>query len=169
MLENDVLKLRLIEPEDYETIRNWRTDAQEYNSFFEFRPVTKKQNEMFYEKHSDEFNFCIVYKKTNEVIGTISIVDLDTRSRKAEMGRILIGDKKYRGQGLMKSAIELVKEYAFKNLNLRKLYCTVFEKNLPAQKTYTSCGFKQEAVLKEHIYKNGKYENVLIFSLFREN
>jgi len=166
MLENDTLKLRLVEPEDYELIRNWRTDTQEYNSFFEFRPITKKQNENFYEKHSDEFNFCIIYQDTNEVIGTISILNIDNRNRNAEMGRVLIGNKKYRGKGLIKIAIELVKEYSFKHLNIRKLYCTVFENNKYAQQAYIACGFEQEANLKEHIFKNGKYENILIFSVF---
>lgn len=165
MLENDIIKLRLIEPEDYELIRSWRTDSDEYDSFFDFQPITKHQNETFYEKHSGEYNFCIVCKDLNEVIGTISILNIDYRNRKAEMGRVLIGNKKYRGKGLIKLAIELIKEYSFKHLNIRKLYCEVLEYNQYAQKAYVATGFTQEALLKEHIYKNGKYENILIYSI----
>ena len=41
-----------------------------------------------------------------------------------------------------------------------------FNSNEKAVNLYKKCGFVQEAVLIKHIFKNGKYEDVAIYSLF---
>ena len=169
MLQNDLIKLRAIEPSEYELIRKWRTSPDVYMSFFEFNPISQKQNNDFYANASartNEFNFCIETIKERTVIGTISLLNIDYRNRKAELGRVCIGDKNFLHKGYCSSAINLVKEYAFKNLNIRKLYCEVFNSNEKAVNLYKKCGFVQEAVLIKHIFKNGKYEDVAIYSLF---
>lgn len=172
MLENEKIKLRAIEQEDCEKIRLWRTSSDVYMSFFEFVPLSKQQNSEFYTnaaRKTNEYNFCIENKENNKIIGTVSIVNIDYRNRKAELGRVLIGEQSCRNKGFGKIAIDLVIEYAFKNLNIRKLYCEVFDKNEKAKSLYEKCGFIKEAVLKEHVFKAGKYEDVAVYSLFNKN
>ena len=58
--------------------------------------------------------------------------------------------------------------YAFKDLNLHKVYLRVLESNLNAIKVYDTCGFVKEGKLRSQFWVNGKYENVLIMGILRD-
>jgi len=51
---------------------------------------------------------------------------------------------------------------------MRKLCCEVFSFNKGVQKLHTRFGFQQEAHYRQHILKNGRYEDVLGLALFAE-
>ena len=97
----------------------------------------------------------------------ISIIDIDYRNHKCELGRVLIGDKKFRGQGIGSEMVNLLIDYAFNHLNMRKVYCEVFADNTNALHLYKKSGFLVEGTLKSHIYKNGQYKDIVIFAKIR--
>lgn len=68
---------------------------------------------------------------------------MDFRDKKATLG-ILIGDKNYWGQGLCTEAVKLVVDYAFKNLNLKRVKLVVSPENKAAIQCYLNAGFKIE-------------------------
>ena len=80
---------------------------------------------------------------------------------------IFIGevDKQSRGYGT--STVRQLIEYAFRTLNLRKIYLRVLSDNLNAIKLYKKLGFIVEGELKSHVYKNGEYKNLLLMGLTR--
>ncbi len=51
-------------------------------------------------KKSNEINFIIEKNADKKPVGMISLVDIDHRSQKTEMGRVLIGDADERGAGI---------------------------------------------------------------------
>ena len=51
-------------------------------------------------------------------------------------------------------------------MNIRKIKLNVFSFNIRAQKCYEKCGFKAEGILKDEIFKEGKYYDEIIMSLF---
>ena len=54
-------------------------------------------------------------------------------------------------------------------LNLRKINLRVAKYNNKAKLLYDSIGFKEEGILKEHVFFDGDYHDVFILSLFKEN
>ncbi len=84
-----------------------------------------------------------------------------------ELDRIAVLSE-YRGKGLGKSLFDALideanKEYKKYGFKLRKLYILTHEDNKKAQAFYKKMGCKQEAVLKNHYYKD---KNELVFSKF---
>jgi len=98
----------------------------------------------------------------------IAVLNINWRSRNAELGRLLIGEPRYRGLGYGPEAIVLACEYAFDHLNLHKVYCEVLASQLGVISMYRKLGAVEEGIRKEHVFKRGLYEDVVILALFRE-
>ena len=168
MFSGPKIRLRAIEESDLSVLSAWRFDDTNYDYFYEFPVINSTQNRKWFEgslSNRNEVNFVVEHLEDKKVIGTISLVNIDQRSRKAEMGRVLIGNTKYHGQKIGQEMIQLVLQYALNDLNLRKIYCEVFADNIPAIKTYEKCKFITEGTFKDHVYKNGHYKDVLRMAL----
>ncbi|MDE0939516.1 MAG: GNAT family protein, partial [Pirellulales bacterium] len=100
------------------------------------------------------------------LIGFCSLTDIDYQSSNAQFG-IMIGDTKFHGQGVGPEALAHTVEYAFKSLNLHRIYVVVRGTNDRAAKLFNQAGFKREGVMREHYYVNGHYEDVIIMSLLK--
>jgi UDP-4-amino-4,6-dideoxy-N-acetyl-beta-L-altrosamine N-acetyltransferase len=105
--------------------------------------------------------YFIIYEDTNR-IGTISIYDIDKDNRCAEWGRFLI-KREYPGRGV--ASLNLLIDKAFKELKLHKLYCTVISHNTKIIELYKKCGFEIEGTMKERIFQNGIYYDLVIMGL----
>jgi [ribosomal protein S5]-alanine N-acetyltransferase len=114
----------------------------------------------------DDFVFAIVCKKNNEHIGNCGLHAFDKISRQAKLG-IVIGEKKYQGRGIGKEAVRLLIKYGFETLNLNKITLKVNSENVIAVRIYKKHGFVQEGKLRDDIYKNGRYYDSFVMSLFK--
>ena len=114
-----------------------------------------------------EFNMCIVKKENDELIGNIGLMDLDYKNGTAELG-IFIGEKENLGKGYGTEAINLLINYAFKELRLHSIYLRTYDINERAQKAYEKCGFKEFGRRHESIYMNGKYHDVIYMELINK-
>lgn len=170
MLNNDKITLRAFELEDAEIVRKWRFDFDNYDYFYEFTPTSQYSNEIWVQntlKKQSEINFVVEDNKSKNSIGIISLINIDYRNQKCEMGRVLIGDKKFRGKGIGLDIGTLLVNYAFNHLNMRKIYCEVFADNTAALSLYKKLGFVEEGLLKEHIYKNGQFKDIIVMAKFK--
>ena len=112
--------------------------------------------------------YAIVLKPNNQHIGNIKLDFHDSISNVSELG-ILIGNKNFWGKGIAKDACNLVLDYGFNVLKLRKIFLAVFENNVAAIKLYKSIGFKMEGKLKKHVSINGSYYDKYFMGIFRDN
>lgn len=171
MLRSNRLSLRAMEESDLALIAHWRSQPEVYEYFYEFLPISVRQQRNWYERQlqdSSEINFVIEDIKSEKAIGTVSIYHIDRRSRKAEWGRLIIGDPVARSGGRGVEVEALVLQYSFEHLNLNKLYCEVLVQNDKVVTLHKKFGFQQEGVLRQHAFKGGKYEDVLVMSMLAD-
>ena len=109
--------------------------------------------------------FAIITKSNNLHIGNIKLDFHDSKSNLSELG-ILIGNKNYWGKGIAKEACNLVVDFGFRKLNLRKIFLAVFENNIPAIKLYKSLGFKTEGKLIKHVSVDGVLYDKYLMGIF---
>ena len=109
--------------------------------------------------------FAIITKSNNLHIGNIKLDFHDSKSNLSELG-ILIGNKNYWGKGIAKEACNLVLDFGFRKLNLRKIFLAVFENNIPAIKLYKSLGFKTEGKLIKHVSVDGVLYDKYLMGIF---
>jgi len=75
----------------------------------------------------------------------------------------------YRGRNIAFRASQLLINYVFKELPIRKLSLQVFADNNIAIRLYEKLGFSREGLLKQEYLRSGVYQDVLLMALFKEN
>lgn len=131
------------------------------------RPKNLQDEQDWFEGVSgDEDHINLVIVHDDRVIGTIGIELTDPDSRTAEIGYFL--DPDVHSQGLGTESAELAIEYAFDELNVRKLWARVFAFNDKSSGLLEKLGFEQEGCLREHKYADGEYHDALLYGLLRE-
>jgi RimJ/RimL family protein N-acetyltransferase len=87
----------------------------------------------------------------------------DIHCRNAELGYWLA--QPYWGRGIVSGAVKQMVEYAFDNWDIDRLFARPFGSNTASQKVLEKSGFALEARLNNTIFKNGSYEDELIYAL----
>ncbi|MBK8047376.1 MAG: GNAT family N-acetyltransferase [Anaerolineales bacterium] len=101
-------------------------------------------------------------------IGQCALFRFDDVAHTAELG-ITIGDKAYWGKGYGREAIALLLDYGFRLRNLRKIWLQVNADNERAQRAYRACGFVEEGRLRQHVWSNGRYVDLVQMGVLRED
>jgi len=73
--------------------------------------------------------------------------------------------EKVRGRGVGTFAVRGILNYAFYELELHKVYLSVYADNVAAIRLYEKIGFTYEGEFREHIYVKGNYRNLKWFSI----
>lgn len=135
--------------------------------WFEEPYQTKAELEENYMKNKDNKHVRLfILEKSNEQLGLVALFSIDYIHRKAEFAIMI--DPIHQGFGYSSKATKLAMDYAFKTLNLHKLYLIVDEVNEKAIYVYKKVGFSKEAVLKDEFFVNGAYHNSVIMSMFQD-
>lgn len=135
--------MRLIQQADIEMLRHWRNENRLV--FIDTSYISaERQKKWFerYQKKEDDLMF-IIEKQDGGPIGMISLYRIDRPSRRAEFGRIIIGDVKSRKKGFAREASEILIRFAFSTLNLRQLKLEVLKNNDRAIRLYEKLGFRK--------------------------
>jgi len=113
----------------------------------------------------DGVNFAI--EADGAVIGICGLFHVDPVGRTAELG-ITIGDKTYWGQGFGREAVGLLVDYAFRLLNLQRVYLRVHGRNERAIRAYRASGFIEEGRLRRHVWSDGAYDDLVYMGVLRD-
>ncbi len=81
---------------------------------------------------------------------------------------IVIGERDLWGKGLGTEAMKLLLEFAFTEVNLRRVTLTVFEYNPRAIRSYEKSGFQHEGRMRQVLSREGKRWDVLYMGILRE-
>lgn len=111
--------------------------------------------------------FAIVSKNEDKMVGAIFLHELDLFNRKCHIGYVL--DKEYWGRGITTEAVDLLKSYCFGELNLRKLYTSVFETNIASIRVLEKTGFNNIGSYSSHVFIPQKgFVSELLYEVFSE-
>lgn len=83
------------------------------------------------------------------------ILQEDVYRKSAEIGYWL--GEPYWGKGMATKAIALLVDYAFSEVQLNRLFASVFEYNKASMRVLEKNGFQKEGISKKAVFKNGKY------------
>ena len=81
---------------------------------------------------------------------------------------IVIGKKEYLGKGYGSEAIRVLQKFAFEELNLSRIELDVYDYNARAYKCYLKCGYKEEGRMRQKLFKNGRYRDVIRMAILKE-
>ena len=168
-LEGERVYLSPMNPEDIEIYTKWLNDP-EILRYLNLRNslISIVGEKEFLEKNANvEFCLSIVRSDNDELLGNISLKNIDYKNGFAELG-IFIGDTNNLSKGYGSEAINLLTNYAFEELRLHTVYLTYFEENIRAQKAYTKCGFVECGRRHEALFYDGKYHDLVYMELINK-
>jgi UDP-4-amino-4,6-dideoxy-N-acetyl-beta-L-altrosamine N-acetyltransferase len=170
MLYSKRLRLRFVEDKDSELIMKLRNAKEIKQYFYSDDPIATYTHQAFMEKSrgkGDKY-FTIELIEDGTVIGFIGLTNIDYVHRKAEYGWLLL-DPQFRGKKFGDEAELLIHTYAFDTLNLNKVTGEVLSGNELVIKQHERNGYKVTGIFKNHIYKNGKYHDVVWIEIFKQD
>lgn len=163
--------LRAIEESDLELLKNMMNDPEIENMTAGFSfPVSSFQQKKWYEGLNNKANEIrlIIDTEANGAIGVVMLTNIDWKNRIAQFHSKITSEDSIRGKGYGTKATKALIKYAFEQLNMNCIYSRIIEYNIASQRVKEKCGFVKEGVLRERIYKNGKYHNMIIWSILKE-
>ncbi len=169
-MEDGRIYLRLMTKEDTENIIKWRNKDEVRRQFIYQKTFTKESHEKWIETMVDTgkvVQMMIVLSENDKPIGSVYVRDIDMEHKKAEYG-IFIGEEEYFGKGYGTEAAELMIEYAFSYLGLHKLMLRVYADNVRAIKSYEKAGFVKEAYLKDDVFVQGEYRDMVLMAIIHK-
>lgn len=164
-----MVSLRLMDENDAGIVVRWRNDKMVMDGLFSFMPISVSEQRQWFAKTICDFSRrYFIIEHEGQAAGTIQIVDIDHKNKKAEIGGLIV-DPEHRGKGIAKDAVLKITDFGFNDLNLHRLELEVFADNDKAVRVYESCGYEREGILKEYVYKNGRFRDVLIMARIRNH
>ena len=171
MLIGKNVRLRALEKEDAHNCTRWLNDPEVIKFLYMNSPISFAMEEKWFEsqllKSPNEgqvFAIEVLVKDQWVYIGNTGLDKIEPVNAQAEFG-IFIGEKEFWNKGCGKEAARLILKHGFEDLNLNRIYLYVFENNLRAISAYNAVGFVQEGLLRNAVYKNGQFNNMLIMSV----
>ena len=171
MIAGEHVILRALEREDIERCYRWMNDPNIVRTLKSRYPIAF-QNEVEWLERAmhpspSERHFAIERRDDRSHIGNASLHDIDWVSRAAWFG-LFVGEPSAWNRGFGGDAIGTLVRFAFDEMNLQKLRINVFDYNERAKHVLLAHGFVEEGKLRRDFYREGRYHDLMILSVFRD-
>lgn len=107
------------------------------------------------------YQFAIETLEDHAFIGKCGFTAISWKNRLGEIA-IMIGDPAMHGKGYGTDAVKLLCDLGFDEMNLHKIKVEVLVFNQAALRCYEKCGFIREGTLRDQVFREGKYHDVIV-------
>ncbi|WP_102273085.1 GNAT family N-acetyltransferase [Cytobacillus massiliigabonensis] len=166
-LEGENIYFKALSTDDVQEIHSYASD-EEVSRFIGWNLMNKLSETHSYievmlkrESEGTYFYASIVQKSTEAIVGTAMIFNFDHEANKAEIGYVL--HKDHWGKGYGTECVALMSDFAFKSLNLHKVYASVVDANIGSARILEKNKFELEGRLRDHYFIEDKYYDALLF------
>ena len=160
--------LRPMEERDLETVFSWRNSERVRSYMYTDHIITQPEHRAWFDRtRQTEFPATLIFEYRGVPIGLKSFSQIDRHNNRCHWGFYLGESELPRGCGTVMGFLAL--EYIFERHNFRKLCAEAFAFNDGSIKYHTRLGFVQEGCFLQHVLKNGRYEDIISFAIFKDN
>jgi len=160
MLKSSRLLLSHLEAIDLNsTYLDWLNDP-EVNCYLEtrFLQQTSESLQAYWQSHREDLSspwFAIRLSADRRHIGNIKLGPIHWLHRRADIS-LFIGDRSCWGHGYATEAITLIRDWAFRELDLQKLGAGIYSCNIGSRRAFEKAGFELEGSLREEVVCSGR-------------
>jgi ribosomal-protein-alanine N-acetyltransferase len=110
-----------------------------------------------------EITFAVALRETDEIVGTVSLLDISEKHARAELGYWT--GVEYWGRGYCTEAVIGLTQFAKEHLGVTKIVARCSADNTASARVMEKAGLIKEGFLAKHVFMHGKYEDVLLYGL----
>ncbi len=165
--------VRAFEPEDVPLINKWRNDPeiQEMTGGIIRKVSSEMEKEWVHQKmmnnYSEVYWAICLNDQSKKMIGYTSLNNINYINRTSEGGGIVIGEKEYRDGFIIFETTLIKLDYVFNTLNINRHSGKCLEDHRVSSSFMMALNYHYEGCFREAVYKNGKYHNLLHYSILR--
>lgn len=173
ILETERLFIRPVTIDDKNEIFEYRRD-KEINKYQGWIPEKIEDVEVFIGKVSKQINvpetwfqFAIVDKETQRLVGDLGIHFIDFENKQVEIGFTL--NKDFQNRGFATESVKKVIDYLFNDLNKHRIITSIDPGNKNSIRLVERIGFRKEAHFIESLLIKGKWVDDLIYAMLEKD
>jgi RimJ/RimL family protein N-acetyltransferase len=169
LLRGERLWLTALTRSDAAVMARWEYDS-EYLRLLDASPARPRSEEEIARwldsifRSPTDYTFGLRLIDTDDLIGWAQLDGVDWAHRTTSLG-IGIGNRTFWDSGYGSEAIGLLLDFAFDELNLHRVYLTVFSYNQRAIHLYEKLGFQHEGTYREHLQRDGQRYDMLLYGI----
>lgn len=168
-LEDDVIRLRLMERRDIDAARRLHNEYSVLLNLTDIRQVTEPEQEAWFDRllaDRSKQRYVVTETGDDEVIGTVRVDQIDLNNRSAMIGADI--DAAYRGKGYGRRSFQLIADYLFRQMGMHRIWLVTLATNDVAISMYRKLGMKQEGVWRDAIWRDNGYVDLIQFGILRD-
>ena len=161
------IKLKRITVEDLPMLYEWRNQTSIRKVMINSDLISWKEHVTWYNKYKENENSrTMIFYYENIPYGVLNVQGIDYSNQRCEWG-FYVGDLSApRGIGTILGYASL--NYIFEEIGMRKVSAEVLDYNDKSLGLHKKLGFIKEGLLREHIIKNEKSIDVILYGIFKE-
>ena len=169
----NLVRLAAVDPEDVAAVVSRHSRDSEYFRLMDSgpcRPLTKEVVKKWIEKDFENEHFIAFNIRTladDRLIGDVGLGSLFWNHGDTFLG-IGVGEREFWGKGYGSDAMKLALNYAFTELNLRRVTLNVFEYNPRAIRCYEKLGFQHEGRVRKYMNREGQRWDLIYMGILKE-
>ena len=166
----DRIYLSPMNTEDAEKYIEWLTDRRVSDGLNHTKKVLNVEGEREWILSSlkkGDYQFAIVRKEDDTLLGNCGFNDIDNMEKNAEIG-LFIGEEENRSKGYGAEVLKLLLDYGFNYLNFHNIYLHVYSFNERAYACYKKVGFKECGRMHEAYRQNGKWYDIIEMEILED-
>jgi RimJ/RimL family protein N-acetyltransferase len=174
MLKGKMVGLTAVEREDLKSLKDWRNNTEFRKHFREYRELSMAHQEAWFNekvmKDPTTVMFSIRRLSDGVLLGCCGFVYVNWVHRHADLS-LYIGwkDAYIDAEGYAEESCQLLFDYGFKELGLNKIWTEIYEFDTKKRKLYEKLGFKQDGLLRENYFYDGRYWDSIIISILAKD
>lgn len=163
--ESPGISLRPMRLDDIGMVRAWRNLPEVARYMYTDHEITEGEHARWFGDAIErpDRRYWII-ELDSQPVGLANLVDISERHRRASWA-FYLADPAVRGRGVGSFTEAFVLREAFETLGLNKLCCEVLGSNESVVGMHKKFGFRVDGVLRQHIWKNDHFEDVVSLSM----
>jgi RimJ/RimL family protein N-acetyltransferase len=175
MLKGKSVLLRPVKRSDISYFLKWFNDPEVIQYLGMYLPMTEMAEEKFIEElgttraRTDAlFVIEVIEGNSTKPIGNCGLHGINSKDNHATFG-IVIGEKDYWNKSYGTEAARLLINYGFQQLNVHRISSSAVAFNERSIRLHKKVGFREEGRLRQRMFKNGQYHDLVQFGILRED
>jgi UDP-4-amino-4,6-dideoxy-N-acetyl-beta-L-altrosamine N-acetyltransferase len=159
-------KLRPVAEADLERLLAWRNSPAVRSFMYTDHEIGRAEHRAWFDRLSaDATRLTWIFERDAQPLGVVNVTDIEPRGT-CRWGFYIGEPASPKGSGLAMAVMAL--QSLFDERGMRKVTGEVIAFNEPSLRFHKRLGFVEEGRLRQQTLKNGRYEDVIIFSMLKE-
>lgn len=170
-LETERLTLRAFEASDLEALHAFERREDVAGSLYTgpqtrdevTASLLRRMGMTGFDQSSDALRLAVVLRKTNELIGDVSLRRTSREHGQGEIGYTF--NPQYHGQGYATEAARVLLRLGFEDAGLHRIVGRIESRNFASGRVLERLGMRREAHLIENEFVKGEWQSELIYAM----